>query len=87
MPAQDAGLAHAQQVAPLPGKRVEHQRPEPDVRRLRHPDAFVFRNGGGDDLIGRQRMSGLLTYSGCGVAAIDRQNGAGDERGGLRAQE
>src|SRR4051794_22002277 len=51
---EDAGLADAQQVAPLAGQRVEHQRPEPDVRRLRHPDPLVLRHGADRDLLGRQ---------------------------------
>jgi hypothetical protein len=52
VPAQDTGFPHPQQVAPLAGERVEHQRPEPDIGRLRNPDALVFGHGGGDNLIG-----------------------------------
>ena len=41
---QHAGAAHAQQVAPAAAHRVEQQRPEPDVLRLRHPHALVVGN-------------------------------------------
>ena len=44
MPAKDAALAHAQKIAPLARHPVEHERPEPDAGRLRHPHALVLGN-------------------------------------------
>src|SRR5437588_4573179 len=41
---QYSGTPHAQQLAPAPADRVQQQRSEPDVCRLRHPDALVAGN-------------------------------------------
>src|SRR5437764_15074823 len=48
MARQHAGFAHPQEIAPLSLSCVQHQRPEPDVGRLRYPDPFVVghRNDG-----------------------------------------
>jgi len=53
MTAEHARFPHAQQIAPLARKSVEHQGTEPDVGRLRHPDALVGGDRGFDNLIGR----------------------------------
>jgi len=50
VPRQHAALAHPQQVAPAAGDRVEQQRAEPDVGRLRNPHAFVVGNRWDGDL-------------------------------------
>jgi hypothetical protein len=42
---EHAGLAHAQQVGPVALRDVQAERAEPDVLRLRHPDALVLGNG------------------------------------------
>src|SRR4051795_7205543 len=55
--AENSRTSNAKKIAPLAVERVQHQRPEPYVRGLRHPDSFVFGNGPGDDLMGRQGMS------------------------------
>ena len=59
MSAENARSTDSQEIAPLPIQRVQHQRAEPDVRRLRHPDSLVFGNGRGDDLLGGKGMGRL----------------------------
>ena len=85
MAAQNAGAAHAQQIAPLPVQRVQHQRTEPDVRGLRNPHALVVGHGTSNDLIRGKWMSGLHASSILcrRVSAIDRNNRAGDKRSRL----
>jgi hypothetical protein len=51
MPAQNAGSANTQEIAPLAVQRIQHQRPKPDVRGLWNPDAFIFGDGASDDLV------------------------------------
>ncbi len=41
MARQYARLSHTQQVAPASRDRVHEQGPEPNILRLRHPNAFV----------------------------------------------
>ena len=59
MTAQNAGAPHAKEIAPLSIQCVQHERTEPHAGGLRHPHAFVFRNGSSYNLLGRERVSGL----------------------------
>ena len=50
MPAEHARFAYAEQVHPLAACRIEHQRPKPDVLRLRNPKPLVVRDRGSHEV-------------------------------------
>jgi hypothetical protein len=59
VPAENSRAANTKQIAPLAVEGVQHERTEPHVRGLGHPNSFIVRDTLRDDLLRRQGMRGL----------------------------